>query len=186
LPTAKAAHVALRTQQIIAHETGVADVIDPLAGSYYVEWLTDKMEEGANEYFRRIDEIGGVMAGIEKGFFMKEIADAAYQFQKKLDSGERIFVGLNAFTEEAPGSKIEILKIGPVYQERQTERLRKLRERRDNAAVEKALADLKSGIRAGENSFPLLLHAVKSYATLGEICEALKEVWGAYRETAVL
>lgn len=186
LPTAKAAHVALRTQQIIAHETGVADVIDPLAGSYYVEWLTDKMEEGANEYFRKIEEVGGVMAGIEKGFFMKEIADASYQFQKKLDSGERVFVGLNAFTEEAPGSKIEILKIGPEYQLRQTERLKNLRARRDNDAVEKALANLKSGIKSGENSFPLLLDAVKTYATLGEICDALREVWGAYRETAVL
>lgn len=186
LPTTKAAHVALRTQQIIAYETGVADVVDPLAGSYYVEWLTDEMERQANEYFKRIEEVGGVIAGIEKGFFMKEIADAAYQFQKKLDSGERIFVGLNAFTEEAPGQKVDILKIGPQYQIRQTERLRKLRERRDNDKVQKSLANLKSGGAAGENTFSLLLDAVKNYATLGEICDALREVWGAYRETAVL
>jgi len=186
LPTTKAAHVALRTQQIIAHETGVANVADPLAGSYYVEWLTDKMEEGANEYFRKIAEVGGVIAGIEKGFFMKEIADAAYRFQKKLDASEFKFVGLNSFTEEAPGQKIEILKIGSQYQERQEERLRKLRARRDNAGVEKALQALKAGARAGENTFPLLLDAVKTYATLGEICDALREVWGAYRETAVL
>jgi methylmalonyl-CoA mutase N-terminal domain/subunit len=186
LPTEKAAHIALRTQQIIAYETGVADVVDPLAGSYYVEWLTDKMEEGANEYFRKIEEIGGVMAGIEKGFFMKEIADAAYQFQKKLDSKERIFVGLNAFTEEAAGSKIDILKIGPEYQIRQTDRLNKLRQRRDSAAVAKSLDVLKAGLRSGGNSFPLILDAVKTYATLGEICDALREVWGAYRETAVL
>jgi methylmalonyl-CoA mutase N-terminal domain/subunit len=186
LPTTKAAHVALRTQQIIAHETGVANVADPLAGSYYVEWLTDKMEEGANEYFRKIEEVGGVIAGIEKGFFMKEIADAAYRFQKKLDSDEFKFVGLNSFTEEAPGQKIEILKIGSEYQERQEERLRNLRARRDNARVEKSLQSLKDGARAGENTFPLLLDAVKTYATLGEICDALREVWGAYRETAVL
>ncbi len=186
LPTTKAAHVALRTQQIIAHETGVANVADPLAGSYYVEWLTDTMEEGANEYFRKIEEVGGVIAGIEKGFFMKEIADAAYRFQKKLDSDEFKFIGLNSFTEEAPGQKIEILKIGSEYQERQEERLRNLRARRDNAAVEAALKALKDGGRAGENTFPLLLNAVKTYATLGEICDALREVWGAYRETAVL
>lgn len=186
LPTEKAAHIALRTQQIIAYETGVADVVDPLAGSYYVEWLTDQMEEGANEYFRKIEEGGGVLAGIEKGFFMKEIADAAYQFQKKLDSKERIFVGLNAFTEEAPGSKIEILKIGPEYQRRQTDRLKNLRARRDSAKVAKSLETLKAGLRSGENSFPLILDAVKTYATLGEICDAMREVWGAYRETAVL
>lgn len=186
LPTEKAAHIALRTQQIIAYETGVADVVDPLAGSYYVEWLTDQMEDGANEYFRKIEEGGGVLAGIEKGFFMKEIADAAYQFQKKLDSKERIFVGLNAFTEEAPGSKIEILKIGPEYQRRQTDRLRNLRARRNSAKVAKSLETLKAGLRSGENSFPLILDAVKTYATLGEICDAMREVWGAYRETAVL
>src|SRR5262249_990571 len=161
LPTTKAAHVALRTQQIIAHETGVANVADPLAGSSYVEWLTDKMEEGANEYFRKIAEVGGVIAGIEKGFFMKEIADAAYRFQKKLDTSEFKFVGLNSFREEAPGQKIEILKIGSEYQERQEERLRKLRARRDNAGVEKALQALKAGARAGENTFPLLLDAAK-------------------------
>lgn len=186
LPTEKAAHIALRTQQIIAYETGVANVVDPLAGSYYLEWLTDKMEEGANAYFAKIEEIGGVLAGIEKGFFMKEIADAAYHFQKKLDSQEFKFVGLNAFTEEAPGQKVEILKIGREYQERQTERLAKLRARRDDRAVKNALANLKSGIKSGANTFPLLLDAVKTYATLGEICDSLREVWGAYRETAIL
>jgi len=186
LPTEKAAHIALRTQQLIAHETGVAEIVDPLAGSYYLEWLTDEMERRANDYFRKIDEVGGVLVGIEKGFFMKEIADAAYRFQQKLDSGERFFVGLNSFTEEAPGQKIEILKIGGEYEERQRARLAKLRATRNNAAVEKALADLKSGIAAGENTFPLLLEAVKAYATLGEICDALRSVWGAYREPAIL
>lgn len=186
LPTEKAAHVALRTQQIIAYETGVAEVVDPLAGSYYVEWLTDEVERQANEYFKQIEEVGGVIPGIEKGFFMKEIADAAYKFQQKLDSGDRIFVGLNAFTDEAAGQQIEILKIGGEYEDRQRDRLNKLRARRDNAKVEKTLAALKAGMKAKENSFPLLLEAVESYATLGEICDAMREVWGAYRENAVL
>lgn len=186
LPTEKAALIALRTQQIIAHETGVANVVDPLAGSYYVEWLTNKMEDGANEYFRKIEEIGGVMAGIEKGFFMKEIADAAYRFQQKLDSGEFKFVGLNAFTEEAPGSKIDILKIGFEYEERQKNRIAALKQRRDAQKVSEALSRLNRGARAGENSFDLILNAVEQYATLGEICNELRDVWGAYREPAVL
>lgn len=186
LPTEKAAHVALRTQQIIAYETGVAEVVDPLAGSYYVEWLTNELEIGAEEYFKRIEEVGGVISGIEKGFFMKEIADAAYIFQQKMDRGERIFVGLNAFTEEAPGSKIDILKIGPEYEERQSKRLAKLRAKRDNAKVANSLKSLKDGMRKGENSMPLIMDAVKTYATLGEISDAMREVWGAYRETAVL
>jgi methylmalonyl-CoA mutase N-terminal domain/subunit len=186
LPTERAAHVALRTQQIIAHETGVSNVVDPLAGSYYLEWLTNKLEMGANEYFKRIEEIGGVISGIEKGFFMKEIADAAYVFQQKLDSGQRVFVGLNAFTEEAPGQKIEILKIGSEYQERQEQRLKELRARRDNAKVANTLQVLEKTMAAGENSFPAILEAVKTYATLGEICNAMRKVWGAYRETAVL
>ena len=186
LPTEKAAHIALRTQQIIAHETGVANVVDPLAGSYFVEWLTNEMEEGANEYFRKIDEIGGVMAGIEKGFFIKEIADAAYRFQQKLDNGEFKFIGLNSFTEEAPGSKIEILKIGLEYEERQRERLNALRARRDSQKVSEALSKLKEGAQKGESTFPLILNACEQYATVGEISNVLREVFGAYREPAIL
>ncbi|MBY0360121.1 MAG: methylmalonyl-CoA mutase [Candidatus Obscuribacterales bacterium] len=186
LPTEKAAHIALRTQQIIACETGVANVVDPLAGSYFVEWLTNQMEEGANEYFRKIEEVGGVMAGIEKGFFIKEIADAAYRFQQKLDSDEFKFIGLNAYREEAPGQKIEILKIGMEYQSRQEERLKSLRERRDNQKVAETLSQLKKGLQTGENSFPLILNAVKAYATLGEIANVMRDVWGAYREPAVI
>lgn len=186
LPTEKAAHIALRTQQIIAHETGVANVVDPLAGSYYVEWLTNKMEEGANEIFKKIEEVGGVIAGIEKGFFMKELSDSAYRFQQRLDSGDRMFVGLNALTEEAPGAKIDILKIGSEYQERQCQRLKELKETRDNEKVNNAIAHLKETMRSGENTFPALLDAVHSYATMGEICDAMREIWGAYRETAVM
>lgn len=186
LPTQKAAHVALRTQQIIAYETGVANVADPLAGSYYVEWLTDELERQANEYFKKIEEIGGVIAGIEKGFFMKEIADSAYRFEQKMMSGDRHFIGLTSFKEEAPGSQIEILKIGSEYEERQTDRLKSLKARRDNEKVANTLEALKTAGREGKNTFPYLLDCVESYATLGEICNALRDVWGAYRETAVL
>ncbi len=186
LPTEKAAHIALRTQQIIAFETGVTAVADPLAGSYYIEWLTDELERQAEEYFQKIEAIGGVISGIEKGFFMKEIGDSAYQFQQKLDSKDRIFVGLNGFTEEAQGQQIEILKIGPQFQARQVERLKKLKATRDQAKVAATLEKLKEVLRSGENTFPHILEAVKTYATMGEICDAMREVHGAYRETAVL
>ncbi len=186
LPTQKAAHIALRTQQIIAYETGVTNVVDPLAGSYYVEWLTDELERQANEYFAKIDEIGGVIAGIEKGFFMKELADSAYQFQQKLDNSQRIFIGLNGFNDEAPGSKIEILKIGSEYENRQVERLNALKASRNNDKVKTTLVNLKNILKKNENSFPALIECVEAYATLGEICDALREVFGAYRENAVL
>ncbi len=186
LPTEKAAHIALRTQQIIAFETGVTNVADPLAGSYYVEWLTDELERQAEEYFEKIEAVGGVISGIEKGFFMKEIADSAYKFQQKLDSKDRIFVGLNGFTEEADGPGIEILKIGRQYQDRQVERLKKLKQKRDQAKVDASLEKLKDVLRNGGNSFPIILEAVKTYATMGEVCDAMREVHGAYRETAVL
>lgn len=186
LPTEKAAHIALRTQQIIAYETGVANVVDPLAGSYYVEWLTDELERGANAYFKQIEEIGGVIPGIEKGFFMKEIADSAYRFEQKLQSQDRVFVGLNGFREEAPGSKIEILKIGSQYEERQKARIQAVKERRNAEQVNNTLNALKDALRKNENAFPLLLECVEAYATVGEICDAMREVHGAYRETAVL
>jgi methylmalonyl-CoA mutase N-terminal domain/subunit len=186
LPTEKAALIALRTQQIIAHETGVANVVDPLAGSYYVEWLTDEMERQAEVYFKKIEEIGGVISGIEKGFFMKEIADSAYRFQQKLDSKDRTFVGLTAFTEEAPGAKIDILKIGSEYELRQKKRITDLKARRDNEKVANTLAEMKKVLASGGASFPAILEAVKAYATLQEICDAMREVFGAYRETAVL
>jgi len=186
LPTEKAAHIALRTQQIIAYETGVTKVVDPLAGSYYLEWLTNTLEMGAYDYFKKIEEIGGVVRGIETGFFMKEIADAAYNFQRKLDNGKRIFVGLNAFEDEAPGQQIEILKIGSEYENRQRQRLNHLRATRKQAEVTKALVNLRNALKGEGNSFPFILEAVKTYATLGEICDVMKEVWGAFRETAVL
>jgi len=127
-----------------------------------------------------------VIAGIESGYFMKELSDSAYRFQQKLDSGERTFVGLTGFTEEASGQKIDILKIGGEYQERQVNRIKALKARRDNEKVANTLSALKDVMRSGENTFPLLLEAVKAYATMGEICDAMREVWGAYRETAVM
>lgn len=186
LPTEKAAHIALRTQQIIAFETGVTAVADPLAGSYFIEWLTDELERQAEEYFVKIEAIGGVIPGIEKGFFMKEIADSAYRFQQKLDSNDRVFVGLNGLTEEAQGQKIEILKIGPQFEKRQVERLKALKAKRNNADVEASLEKLKKVMRENGNTFPVILESVKTYATVGEICDAMREVHGAYRETAVI
>ncbi|MCB9468313.1 MAG: methylmalonyl-CoA mutase family protein [Cyanobacteriota/Melainabacteria group bacterium] len=186
LPTQKAAHIALRTQQIIAHETGVANVADPLAGSYYIEWLTDEMERQANVYFDRIKEIGGVISGIEKHFFMEEIANASYKFNQQLGTKDRHFIGLNSFKEKAPGEDIEILKIGREYQERQEARIKSLKERRDNEKVANTLAALKEALSNNKDSFQPLIDCVEAYATLGEICDAMRDVWGAYRETAVL
>lgn len=186
LPTQKAAHIALRTQQIIAHETGVANVADPLAGSYYIEWLTDEMEKQANVYFDRIKEIGGVISGIEKHFFMEEIANASYKFNQQLGTKDRHFIGLNSFKEKAPGEDIEILKIGREYQERQEARIKSLKERRDNEKVANTLSALKEALSNNKDSFQPLIDCVEAYATLGEICDAMRDVWGAYRETAVL
>ncbi|MBI1268821.1 methylmalonyl-CoA mutase [bacterium] len=186
LPTQKAAHIALRTQQIIAHETGVANVADPLAGSYYIEWLTDEMERQANVYFDRIKEIGGVISGIEKHFFMEEIANASYKFNQQLGTQDRHFIGLNSFKEKAPGDDIEILKIGREYQERQEARIKSLKERRDNEKVANTLSALKEALSNNRDSFQPLIDCVEAYCTLGEICDAMRDVWGAYRETAVL
>ncbi|HMO19929.1 MAG TPA: methylmalonyl-CoA mutase family protein, partial [Candidatus Melainabacteria bacterium] len=178
LPTQKAAHIALRTQQIIAHETGVANVADPLAGSYYIEWLTDEMERQANVYFDRIKEIGGVISGIEKHFFMEEIANASYKFNQQLGTQDRHFIGLNSFKEKAPGDDIEILKIGREYQERQEARIKSLKERRDNEKVANTLSALKEALRDNRDSFQPLINCVEAYCTLGEICDAMREVWG--------
>ncbi|OPL12360.1 MAG: methylmalonyl-CoA mutase [Firmicutes bacterium ML8_F2] len=181
LPTEKSAKIALRTQQVIAHESGVADTIDPLAGSYFIECMTDQMEAEAEEYFRRIDEIGGVMAAIDCGFFQQEIADAAYLYQKAIDSGERIVVGVNRFTS-GESLQIELLKIDPAVEEKQFRRLHKLKEARDNEAVSTMLTELKKTARGGDNLIPKILDAVRVYATEGEIVAALKEIFGIYRE----
>ncbi|MBW6464158.1 MAG: methylmalonyl-CoA mutase family protein [Firmicutes bacterium] len=181
LPTEKAVKIALRTQQVIAHESGVANTIDPLAGSYFVESLTDKMEAEAEVYFERIDQLGGVLAAIDSGFFQQEIADAAYIYQKAVDSCERVVVGVNRYNCEEP-MQIDLLKIDPDVEEKQVGRLKLLRERRDNQALTRSLDDLKSGAAGSDNLIPKILAAVKLYATEGEIVTALKEVFGEYKE----
>lgn len=184
LPTEKAVEIALRTQQIIAHETGVANTMDPLAGSYYVEALTNELEEEAENYFRRIEQMGGVIPAIERGFFQQEIADAAYAQQQAAEKRQRIVVGVNEFIDPEPLT-IEILKIDPHREEEQKERVRRLRDNRDNALVKRRLEELKKAAAGTENLMPYILDAVRAYATEGEIVQTLKEVFGVYREQAV-
>jgi methylmalonyl-CoA mutase N-terminal domain/subunit len=184
LPTAKAAEVALRTQQIIAHETGAAAVIDPLGGSYFVEALTDEMERRAYEYFSRIDELGGVIPAIEKGFFQREIADASYRFEKRLNEKDRVIVGVNEFVGDGDDD-IEVLKITQEMEDEQTARLAEIKRTRENSEVTRTLGALESAARKdGENLIEPILDAVRAYATEGEIIETLRQVFGSYRETA--
>jgi methylmalonyl-CoA mutase N-terminal domain/subunit len=184
LPTEKAVQVALRTQQVIAHETGVSNVIDPLGGSYFVEALTDRMQQGAEEYFDRIAQIGGVIAGIEKGFFQREIATAAAAYQKSIEEKKRFVVGVNRY-QVGGELEIDLLKIDPAIEKSQRERLDSLRARRHDRAVTGALKSLQKTAREGNNLMPDILEAVRAYATLGEICDALREVYGEYREPPI-
>jgi len=181
LPTERAAQIALRTQQVLAHETGVSNTIDPLGGSYFIERLTDEMERGAQGYFDQIDEQGGVLRCIENGFFQREIADAAFEFERKLEANERIIVGMNAY-KDGDSADLPTLHIGPETEQGQVRRLKAVRARRDNASVTSRLEELKTAARGTENLMPPLLNCVKAYATEGEIMAALKEVFGIYRE----
>ncbi len=182
LPTEKAVQIALRTQQIIATETGVTNTIDPLAGSYFMEALTNKMEEEAERYFAKIDELGGVLKAIDKGFFQQEIADAAYEYQRDVDSKQRIVVGVNEYVDENETLDIEILKIDPQIELDQVARVQKLRETRDNIRVKETLGNLRERATTGDNLIPHILDCVKSYATLGEIIQVFREVFGEYKE----
>jgi methylmalonyl-CoA mutase N-terminal domain/subunit len=189
LPTERAAQIALRTQQIIAHETGVPDVIDPLGGSYFLETLTNRVERQAEEYFSRIEGMGngsileGVLAGIERGFFQSEIADAAYREQKRYEKGRLVKVGVNEFVDPDEGP-IEILKIGPEVEARQVDQVKSLRTRRNNEDAERALERLKAAARTeDENLMPPLIECARAYCTEGEIVGALREVFGEYVET---
>jgi methylmalonyl-CoA mutase N-terminal domain/subunit len=182
LPTEFAATLALRTQQIIAHESGVANTIDPLAGSYFVERLTSDMERGCVEYFEKIDALGGMIAAIEHGFPQKEIHEAAYQYQRAIDRKEKIIVGVNEYVVDREPQEIPILYIDESVAELQKRRLRDLRARRDNAQVRKSLDALKRAAQGTENTMPYILECVRAYATLGEICDAMKEVFGEYQE----
>jgi methylmalonyl-CoA mutase N-terminal domain/subunit len=184
LPSEKAVKIALRTQQILAYETGVANVVDPLAGSYYVEALTDRLEREAEDYFTRIEEMGGVVAGIEAGFFQREIARAAYLYQQEVERRERIVVGVNEFVEEDERLEIPILRISPEVERRQRERLAELRATRDQAAVDAALARLRDAVRGTGPVFEPVLDAARAYATLGEIVDVMRAEFGGWREPA--
>lgn len=183
LPSEKAVTIALRTQQVIAYESGVANVMDPLGGSYFVEWMTDKMEKEAQEYIRQIEDMGGVIAGIENGFFQKEIAKAAYRHQQELDNHQRIIVGVNRF--EDPNEKIEIpiLKIGEDVQEKQCARLANLRKRRDPKKAEGTMNALEKACEQGENVMPYLVDCAHADVTLGEMVRIMEKVYGTYVET---
>jgi methylmalonyl-CoA mutase N-terminal domain/subunit len=194
LPTAEAARIALRTQQIIAYESGVTQTIDPLGGSYFLERLTLDMEKGAFDYFDKLDAMGGMVKAIERGFPQKEIAEASYQYQRAVETREKVIVGVNEFTveEESP----ETLYIGESVEQHQKEKLRKLRERRSSEEVRRRLDALKKaaaqeprvkpdGTISDANTMPYIIEAVRAYATVGEICEALKEVYGTYEEASI-
>ncbi len=185
LPSDKAVKIALRTQQIIAEETGVANTIDPLAGSYFVEALTTRMEEEAERYFEKIEALGGVIPGIEEGFFQREIAEAAYRYQSEVDRKEKIIVGVNEYEEENEQLEIPLLTISPEVEVKQKRRLADLRQSRDSAAVDQALASLQQAAVDGSNLMPRFLDGARAYATLGEMCNALIEHFGIYEEPAV-
>ena len=184
LPTEEAVRIALRTQQVIAHETGVTNTIDPLGGSYFVESLTDELEAAAYAYFRRIDELGGMVEAVKQNFPQREIADASYELQRRIDAGERIVVGVNRFTEGDDG-EMQIHRIDPALERKQIDRVNAVRGRRDAAAVEATLAALRRDAASGANLMPPLLDAARVHASEGEIVAALQDVWGAYTETPV-
>ncbi len=184
LPSEDSARLALRTQQILGEESGVANTVDPLAGSYFVETLTNRTEQAALDYIRRIDEMGGMIAAIEQGFPQREIAEASYRYQQQIDSGEKTVVGVNRYTE---GGRMEVplLRIGPEVEINQLDRLRSVRASRDAARNARALAALEAAARSDDNLMPPILEAVKSYASVQEICDTLKPVFGVYREGQV-
>jgi methylmalonyl-CoA mutase N-terminal domain/subunit len=185
LPTEDAVRIALRTQQVIAHETGVVNTIDPLGGSYYVEHLTNELERQAYEYFDRIEKLGGVVQAIKENFFQREIAEASFRYQSEVEAGQRVVVGVNRYKLEAE-PELEILKIDPALERKQTDRVQGLRARRDAAAAESALARLKDdAAHEGRNLMPPIIDAARAYVTMGEMCDAFREVWGTWRETPV-
>lgn len=184
LPTEETARIALRTQQIIAHETGVSDTCDPLGGSYYLEKLTDDLEHGTYEYFRKLDELGGMVCAIEVGFPQREIGQAAYRHQQRLETRDDIIIGVNDFVHDND-SPIAILAIDPQVERKQIARLQELRRTRDNALLQRTLRQLENAAREHENVMPPILDAVRAYGTIGEISDALRNAWGTYSEPAV-
>jgi len=185
LPSQHAVTIALRTQQIIAEESGVTNTVDPLGGSFFVEAQTDRIEQQAYDYFRRVEELGGVIPAIEKGFFQSEISDAAYRYQREIDMGVRKIVGINAYAEKKPLT-IPILEMDPKGYERQVKRLEQLRTTRDNGRVGQTLDQLRLAMQGTENTMPYLMECVHAYATLGEIIQVMKEVFGVYEEPTMI
>jgi methylmalonyl-CoA mutase N-terminal domain/subunit len=186
LPGEEAVRVALRTQQLIAHETGVTDTIDPLGGSFFVEALTNEMEERAMNYIDKIDSMGGVIAGIEKGFFQREIADSAYKYQKEVERHERTVVGVNDYTVEKDWVPIDLLRIPPHVEKEQLARLERVRGGRNRQKVKQSLDKLFGDADKKQNLMPSIIEALKAYATLGEITEVLRSVYGEYKELIII
>ena len=184
LPSEKAVRIALRTQQIIAEESGVTDTVDPLGGSYYIEWLTDEMEEQTYKYWERVEKLGGVLPAIEKGFYQREIAQAAYKYQKEIDDKKRTIVGVNDYQLDEE-IDIPILKMDEKGEERQINRLKKLRKERNKQKYERSLEKLKKAAEGEENTMPYILDCVHAYATLGETCQVFRDVFGEYEEPAI-
>ena len=185
LPTAEAATLALRTQQIIAAESGVTNMVDPLGGSYFVEKLTLDMERGAKEYFETIDRMGGMVEAIEQGYPQKEIAEASYLFQQAVERREKIIVGVNDYVQDDEPA-YPILYIDDTAAEKQLARLAELKKTRDNGTVQRSLDALRQAARGRENTMYPLLDCVRAYATVGEMCDALREVWGEYEEVPLI
>jgi methylmalonyl-CoA mutase, N-terminal domain len=185
LPTEDAVRIALRTQQVIAHETGVVNTIDPLGGSYYLEHLTDRLEGEAYDYFRRVSELGGVIPAIEQNFFQREIAEASFRYQSEVEARQRVIVGVNRYVAEDE-RPLEILRIDPALEQKQSDRVRAVRASRDAAVVARRLEALKDGARREDvNLMALIVDAARDYVTMGEMCDALRDVWGVWRETPV-
>ena len=184
LPTQESAKIALRTQQIVAHESGVTRTVDPMAGSYYLEELCDEIEDGVLKYLKKIEKMGGSIKGIEKGFFQSEIQQNAYRLKKEIDNNSRVIVGVNKFTEVEP-TKQELLRIDDTVEIQQHKALKKLRSTRDNQKVERVLSKMQSIAESEENLMPYILDSVKAYATTGEISNTFREVFGEYRPKEV-
>jgi methylmalonyl-CoA mutase N-terminal domain/subunit len=188
LPTEDSARLALRTQQILAHECGLCNTIDPLAGSYYVETLTTEIENRASDYLKKIDEMGGMLAAIENGFVFKEIQESSVRFQKRIDGGDRIIVGLNKFeiSEETELDEQDIFQVDEDVEDLQKQKLAALKENRKPAQVQKHLVKLEKAIDKEENLMPYIIEAVKAYATIGEICGIMREKWGEFQASTYI
>jgi methylmalonyl-CoA mutase N-terminal domain/subunit len=185
LPSAKAARLALRTQQVIAHESGAANTADPMGGSYFLEALTKETEDEAYEYFHKIEDLGGVIPAIENGYLQREIADASFRYQREIDDKQRVIVGVNEYVMDEP-IEIPILEMDPQGEERQVSRLKELRRTRDGHEASRCLHAVATACRDGENVMPRLLDAVNAYCTLQEMCDVMREAFGVYQEDAIV